>query len=233
MIDDATVRRVSVVVPAFDAERFVAHTLDGLLAQTIPLHEIVVVDDGSTDETAAVVERYADRGVRLVRKVNGGDASAINRGVASVTGDVVGICDADDLWSDRFVECLFPAFADPSVGFVFGAVQNVRDAPDLRDASPLGERRLGPLRGATLIRRAALDEVGPWDERLRSQSALDWWSRAMASRWSAVAVDELVMFRRVHDRNLNFTRRDDRDREIPQMLRAHLARRRAQEGGPR
>lgn len=98
---------ISVVVPAYNAARTVAQTLDALLAQTVPLHEIVVVDDGSKDETRTVLERYRDRDqVRLVFQPNGGVSAARNRGVAETTGTWVAFCDADDLWHPEKVRVM-------------------------------------------------------------------------------------------------------------------------------
>ncbi|MFI4903425.1 MAG: glycosyltransferase family 2 protein, partial [Burkholderiales bacterium] len=88
--------RVSVVMPMYNGEAYVAEALDSVLAQTRPADEIVVVDDGSHDASAAIVARYS--GVRYVRQANGGCAAARNRGVAEAGGDVVAFIDQDDRW---------------------------------------------------------------------------------------------------------------------------------------
>lgn len=88
---------ISVVIPAYNAARTIAQTLDALLAQSVAAFEIVVVDDGSKDETRAALEPYRDR-VRLVFQANGGVSAARNRGVAETRGEWVAFCDADDLW---------------------------------------------------------------------------------------------------------------------------------------
>lgn len=88
---------VSVVVPAYNAAKTVAQTLDALLGQTVPPDQIVVVDDGSKDQTREVLEGYRGR-VDLVFQANGGVSAARNRGVAETRGQWVAFCDADDLW---------------------------------------------------------------------------------------------------------------------------------------
>lgn len=88
---------VSVVIPAYNAALWIAETLESVLAQTFQDFEVIVVDDGSTDDTAAVVARFAR--VRCIRTPNGGQASARNVGIRAAQGEYVAFVDADDLWS--------------------------------------------------------------------------------------------------------------------------------------
>jgi glycosyltransferase involved in cell wall biosynthesis len=93
---------VSVIVPAYNAGRYVGAALDAALDQTLPPHEVIVVDDGSTDDTAARCAPYGDR-VRYVRQPNQGEAGARNTALALATGDYVALLDADDVCApDRF-----------------------------------------------------------------------------------------------------------------------------------
>ncbi|HXI56316.1 MAG TPA: glycosyltransferase family A protein [Polyangia bacterium] len=87
---------VSIVITCFNYARFVAAAIEGALAQTYPRTEIVVVNDGSTDDSAQVIGRYRDR-VRIIDQPNGGSVSALNRGFAESRGDIVMFLDADDL----------------------------------------------------------------------------------------------------------------------------------------
>lgn len=102
---------ISVVVPAYNAARTVAATLDALLAQTSPAHEIVVVDDGSKDATREVLEAYRGRAL-LVFQPNGGVSAARNRGVSETRGDWVAFCDADDLWHPEKLRVMQAALAN-------------------------------------------------------------------------------------------------------------------------
>lgn len=89
--------RVSTVIPAYNAERTIAHALESALAQTCDGHEIVVVNDGSTDSTAAILEKYRER-IRVVNQPNRGPSAARNAGVAEARGTFVAFLDSDDLW---------------------------------------------------------------------------------------------------------------------------------------
>ena len=136
-------QRVSVVVPAYQSERFLADTIDGLLSQTSSISQIVVVDDGSTDATDDVARGFADRGIVLLECSHRGDAAATNAGVAATNGGIVGISDSDDIWLSNFLSDLLPECSESTVGFVYGDIQNVRDTPDLRLADHLGSVRVG------------------------------------------------------------------------------------------
>jgi glycosyltransferase involved in cell wall biosynthesis len=115
--------RISVIMPAHNAERYVASALDSVLTQTLPPHEIIVVDDGSTDGTSGVLETYVPR-IRLIRQRNSGPGAAINRAVALAEGDSLAFIDADDLWVPEKLEIQAAALsADADLEAVFGAIQ--------------------------------------------------------------------------------------------------------------
>lgn len=99
--------RVSVIVPTYNYGRFLAETLDSVFRQTVPAHEVIVVDDGSTDDTPAVAARYGERVVYL-RQPNRGVAAARNAGVDRATGDWLAFLDADDLWEPDFLARVRP-----------------------------------------------------------------------------------------------------------------------------
>ena len=88
---------VSVVIPAYNCEGFIGEALDSVFAQDYPSLEVIVVDDGSTDDTCRVVARYGEA-VRLIRQRNAGAAVARNEGIAHASGDYVALLDSDDLW---------------------------------------------------------------------------------------------------------------------------------------
>jgi len=113
---------VSVVVPAYNLARYLGRAIDSALAQDWPAEalEVIVVDDGSTDETPRVLAAYGDR-IRAVRQDNGGLVRAVDRGLAEVTGDYVALLDADDEWpADRLSRHVAHLEAHPEVGLVHG-----------------------------------------------------------------------------------------------------------------
>jgi glycosyltransferase involved in cell wall biosynthesis len=134
--------RVSAIIPAYNRAGFLHETISGLLAQTVPPHEIIVVDDGSTDDTAAVVAGFGTA-VRMRRIENSGAPVARNVGAAMATGDWLWFCDSDDLWRPDYLARI-RAVADtpPHPHFLFGNFQLVRDgrweSPAKFDTAPDG-----------------------------------------------------------------------------------------------
>jgi glycosyltransferase involved in cell wall biosynthesis len=118
--------RVSAIVPSYNRAAFLPETIGCLLAQTCPPHEIIVVDDGSTDDTAAAVAAFGDR-VRYARIDNSGAPVARNVGAAMATGDWLWFCDSDDLWRPTYLQrCRTVAQTPPHPQFLFGDFQLVR-----------------------------------------------------------------------------------------------------------
>jgi glycosyltransferase involved in cell wall biosynthesis len=173
---------VSVVVPAFNAEATLAQTLDSISAQDYGPLEILIVDDGSTDSTAEIAARFcaAEPRARLLRKANGGVASARNRGIREAKGDYVAPIDADDVWHPaKISRQVAAALAAPEPpGFVYCWFRDIdeagrvwRDGPALSVAGPALQRlaysNFVGNGSAPLIPRAALLAVGGYDESLR------------------------------------------------------------------
>lgn len=97
---------ITVVIPLYNKAPHIAQTLDSVLAQTVPADDIIVVDDGSSDEGAEIVLSYAHRGVQLIRQANQGESAARNTGVNAAKTDYVAFLDADDWWLPNHLEVL-------------------------------------------------------------------------------------------------------------------------------
>jgi hypothetical protein len=119
--------RVSAIVPSYNRAEFLTQTIGDLLAQTAPPHEIIVVDDGSTDDTAGVVASFG-RHVRYTRIENSGAPVARNVGAGLATGDWLWFCDSDDLWRPEYLACCRDiAGTAPYPQLIFGDFRLVRD----------------------------------------------------------------------------------------------------------
>jgi len=146
---------VSVVIPAFDAERHLAETLDSALAQKWPRCEVIVVDDGSTDGTAGVVRSRGGR-VRLLQQANAGGGAARNRGLREARGDFVALLDHDDLWHPETLEQqVATALRHPESGLV------ACDGVEIGEAGVLSPRLLGPA-AARRVDAAPTGEISDW-----------------------------------------------------------------------
>ena len=178
---------ISVVIPAYNAARFLRSTLESVLTQSYPVSECIVVDDGSVDSTADIVGEFEAR-VTLLSQTNQGVATARNRGVLEATSELIAFCDADDVWRQDKLELQVQAFAeDPDVSAVFCGLVIVDaelepldepptpDFPSL-DLASLIHHRAGEVPSASpstlLTRRDTLIAVGLYDSTL--SDAADW-----------------------------------------------------------
>ena len=170
---------VSVVIPCYNAAPFLRETLDSALNQTRPPMEVVLIDDGSTDDSAAIAESYGDR-VRVLRQENTGESVARNRGIDEAAGDWIAFLDADDRWEPErlgvFAESVeqFPedVVCWVNAAYRFGAEERGPDLPGrpagLEDRRPVEFLcRGGSLPSASIVRRSAL-ESGPGAVRFRT-----------------------------------------------------------------
>ena len=194
--------RISVVIPAYNAEQTLEETLDSVVGQTCAPDEVIIVDDGSTDQTKDVAARHK-LAHQLVRTANCGAAAALNTGVKASTGDVIAFLDADDLWTPRKLELQRAAMeADPSIDLVMGhyeAFECPSVAPEelarLRYAKGL---QPGYLMGCMMIKRRRLKDSGvEFDRSLRTGYHIDWMRRLRAVGLNEHMLPDVVMRRRI------------------------------------
>jgi len=193
---------VSCVVPVWNGAAFLAQALDSILVQTHPVDEVIVVDDGSTDGSAAVAERYGGR-VRVVRQPHRGTAAARNQGIAQASGDWIALLDADDLWGETKLARQFEAIAArPGVGCCFTLLSTFAE-PGSGAVIPPGLRtdRVGRCASTFLGARWAVDRVGPMDEAVPTRAEFAWFARLADLGIESVLVPERLVHRRLHDAN--------------------------------
>ncbi len=204
---------VSVILPTFNRAHMLGETLDSLLSQSRAPDEILVVDDGSTDGTCDLVAAFGPA-VSYVFQENGGKAVALNRGLRQCRGELVWICDDDDILLPAACQTLAGALeADPALGFVAGRYLDFTVGPgtDRRQFSAPGYSPLSApdeifpdlLEGChifqpgLMVRRAAYDRVGPFNEALVRSQDYDMILRLARSQ-SGRLLDAQVFCHRVH-----------------------------------
>lgn len=215
----ATPGLVSVVIGAYNAAAFIATTCRSVMRQTYPHLEVIVVDDGSTDDTAAIVQALAaaDPRIRLIQQTNQGVAAARNAGIAAARGEFIAPLDADDVWDPaklaRQVTRLQDAGAGTGMAYCWWAWIDVQGT--VLDRSPfwrvegdvlerLTEVNFTGSASVPLYRRASLDAVGGYDPSLRAKQAqgCEDWDLALrvAGRFRVAVVPAmLVGYRRRGD----------------------------------
>jgi len=202
---------VSVVVTAYNHERFIGETIRSLLAQTYPPSEVIVVNDGSTDGTAAAVRAFGDR-VRLIDQANAGVAGARNAGVRAASGELVAFIDGDDLWDAHKLAIQVEAFNQfPNTGLIVADVDHFSDAEVLWSGQlhmkffATGETRFHLLQAyerlvagnfinttsQVMAPRRVLEEIGLSDAQFPLASDYDLYLR-IAERYPIVLVDRVL-----------------------------------------
>ena len=194
---------VSVVIATYNMGRFLGQAIDSVLGQTCPPHEIHVVDDGSTDGTPRVMERFAEvPNLRYHRQPNAGQAAAKNRGIRASTGAFVAFVDADDLWTRNKLEIQLAAFREhPEVGVVHTNFAYMDEEGRLLE-SPKRRYYDGWIAGrllvdnfvngmSSVVRRQCLDDVGLFDESLPMGIDYDLWLR-ISAKYPFLFVDEVT-----------------------------------------
>ncbi|EJN07661.1 glycosyl transferase [Bradyrhizobium sp. YR681] len=215
--------RVSVVIAAYNAEAYIAEAIESVLGQTVPPDEVIVIDDGSTDGTRGILDRFGDR-VIVLTQANSGQAVAVNKGLAMARGELIGFCDADDLWTPRKLEMQLALLErDGRVEAAFGKVQQFvsPDVPEDHRArlTPDIEIMPGELKQCMLVRRTALDRNGPFDETLPATFFIAWLGGAKQNGLKIAHVDDIVVRRRLHLRNGGRTHTDAQNLQTLMALR--------------
>ena len=224
---------VSMIVPAYNAERFLGETLEGAVAQTYTPVEVIVVDDGSTDATSEVAARF---GVRVLRQSNGGRSAARNAGIAAARGAFLAFCDADDVSMPTRIESQMTYLAEhPELG-VAGCMLEIFMDPGVPRPRWVRPQDLEPhhaLQTSTLlVRRELFETIGSFDTSYDSGEEHQWLSRAIDAGVKIGSVDEVLVRYRVHHANASHDRDAVRDGMF-RFLRESVARKRHAEGAAR
>jgi glycosyltransferase involved in cell wall biosynthesis len=217
---------VSVIIPFCNYERYLGEAIESVLKQSYELMELILVDDSSTDGSAAIAKRYVPPGFYLWRE-NGGTGAARNSGIDHASGDFIAFCDADDRWEPAKLEVQMAAFtANPDLDVVFTHVQEFistkfQEPLKVRSAN---SRAPGVLPSTMLIRRRALDRVGPFSESYQTAEWADWYVRMRELDLTEGMLPEVLVARRLHPFNNGLLQCKARAAEYAHILKRHIDR---------
>ena len=220
---------VSVIIPVFNGEDHVADTLQSVLSQSFQAYEVIIVDDGSTDETANIIAAYArevnsihQRRIRYFYQKNAGSSAARNRGIKEAKGEWLAFLDADDLWLPDTLKKLtdfmcrhadvYLVFGDSGSFDIDGAsfasafkkfgTPHATDQGILKNAFCQLLERNFILTGTALLRKEVFEKTYPFDPRFRYGEDYDLWTR-ISLFYSIGCINDIVMHRRMHRHNLS------------------------------
>jgi glycosyltransferase involved in cell wall biosynthesis len=199
---------VSTIIPVYNAQPFIRETLEAALAQTFDDHEVIVVDDGSTDGTCKIVEEYRGQ-VKLLRQENAGPAAARNRGVANVSSEWIAFLDADDVWETGKLEMQLTRAAETGSSFVYTNRENIGDLKHvakiqsesvvLHEGHVFERLLMGNFitLSSVLMKRSVFEDLGGFNEDVSIMATADWefWLRVAQKHEIVMCKTPLVKYR--------------------------------------
>jgi glycosyltransferase involved in cell wall biosynthesis len=203
--------RITALIPTYNSDRYICDTVESVLAQTYPVHEVIVVDDGSTDRTQEVLARYGDR-IRYIRQRNAGPPVARNTGLAIATGDWIALLDSDDLWVPKKLERQMDYVRQrPLCGLVYTDMKTFDETGIIEESVKISRNLHLPSgaifremfaetlfqTSAVLIRKSCLDTVGGFDTDLRMGDDYELFLR-ISRHYELGYVDEPLVLYRQH-----------------------------------
>ncbi len=219
--------KISVIVPLYNTEKYIEEAILSLLNQTIKIDQIIVVDDGSTDNGAEIVKKYPQ--VELIQKENEGLKKTLNCGLSHAMGDFIGFLDADDRWrKDKLKVQLDFLENHPEVDIAF--VNSERFKMIKTETGESLEERIDVMNGKTLptglYRKQVFDKVGIFSVENQFHNFMEWLDRAQFNKINMEMIPEVLYERRIHDSNMGIVEKQNQRDQYLATLKASLDRRR-------
>jgi glycosyltransferase involved in cell wall biosynthesis len=223
---------ITCILPVFNGERYLSEALDSILAQTYRPLEVIVVDDGSTDNTARIIRGYGNK-IRYLRQHNTGPAAARNRGLIEAQGEFISFLDQDDLWHKEKLTRQMSHFEiyhelEVCIGHVlcFWVPELYEEEAKFKDHR-LTRPVPGYLTGTLLTRRSVFRKVGQFNTSLLFGDALDWFLRAAEEQTAMELLPDVLMYHRIHKTNFSRNQSSASRDEFVRILKLSLDRRRS------
>jgi glycosyltransferase involved in cell wall biosynthesis len=219
---------VSVVIPMYNVEKYIAQSISSVLCQSFHNFELILVDDGCSDNTLSIVKQFDDMRIRVISQQNRGLSGARNTGIDAARGIYVALLDADDYWAkDKLVKHIRHLNNNPNVGVSYcpslfideaGQLLGIGQYPKLANISQQHIFCRNPVGNgsAAVIRRSLLDEVGYYglgtdkyrkmyfNEHLRQSEDIELWTRiALSTQWLFEGIAQPLTYYRVNDSGLS------------------------------
>jgi glycosyltransferase involved in cell wall biosynthesis len=208
--------KVSVIIPTYNSEDYINEAIKSVLSQTYKNYEIIIVDDGSSDNTATLLKKYQGR-LKYFYQNNQGSAAARNLGLNNSSGEFIAFLDSDDVWFPEKLEKQVRIMKEnPRLAFVFAAAYMVNESGEIvkcwdnKNEPTMDFKRLYEKNfictSTVLLRRYCLERIGNFDENLKMSQDWDLWLR-LAKKFEFKFICQPLINYRMHSNNI--TRRYD------------------------
>lgn len=223
--------KISVIIPFYNSEKYLEEAVNSVLRQNTEIIEILLIDDGSEDNSLKVAEKFLPQ-VNIFRQHNSGAAAARNYGVNQSKGDIIAFLDADDIWTDHHLEVLVkPLLTQNHVEIVFGKIEAFISPELIGQVSvnldSVNNIEKGYLPQSCIIRKSVFNKIGYMDSTLELGEFIDWFSRAKDSGVNYVSIPEVVTYRRIHKTNQGMLKKAHY-RDYLKLLHSSIARKKSQ-----
>jgi glycosyltransferase involved in cell wall biosynthesis len=224
---------VSVIVPAYNSGPYLAAALRSVFEQDYQPMEVIVVDDGSTDETASIARSFKD--ITYIFQSNRGPSSARNTGIGMSQGDFIAFLDADDCWPENKLRAqVLHLIENPETEVVMGRIQCMGLLTDKEKEKIKFEKPDNTMisinLGSGIFKKSVFDKVGFFDEALRYYEDHDWFLRAREQRTTMIILKQVTLLYRKHGDSLS-RKRKKTDPNMLHILKKSLERRRGKNNG--
>jgi glycosyltransferase involved in cell wall biosynthesis len=222
---------ISCVVPVYNGERYLGEAIESILKQSYRPIEIIIADDGSTDETASIAAGYGKQ-LRYLSQANAGAAAARNLGMSAAEGEFVGFLDADDVWPwDKLDRQMARFRARSELDFCIAHVQNFWIPELIEEEKKFRNHRIskalpGYVTGTLLARRDCFIAVGAFNIAIKHADDTEWFLRAAEQGVVMELLPDVLLYRRLHYTNLSRVKASNSRDQYLQVLKTALDRRR-------
>lgn len=220
---------IDVIIPCFNAKKYLLEAVESIKRQTMPVNKIIIVDDGSTDGSYEFSCNI--KGVSCFKQKNSGAGTARNLGLLNSDAEYIYFLDADDIAEPYAIEKLFMALKENDVSAAFGkSIEFISKELSIQEKASkkiFDEPRLGILPGCTLIKKSAFDEIGYFDESLRTGETVAWLAKFRDSGLKSVNIDDIVLKRRIHMTNTGILNKEQEKKDYLTIIRQRMQQRKS------
>lgn len=221
---------ISVILPFYNSQKHLLAAVKSVLEQSYSPIELIVVNDGSTDDSEALIQSLEDKRIIYIEKSNSGASASRNEGVKQAKGEYISFIDADDLWDKKKLERQYQAIKQASnlTHMIFGQVKEIFDDElQVTEAVKNDAKTFVGYSPITLfISKNDFISVGEYNEKWKVAEFIDWYDRAKAKGLSEIVLPDILAYRRIHKGNIDRLARKD-VKQYAAVLKAALDRRRS------